>query len=219
MRMCLPRGMPRWPSMEAVRAVDSPQTKAPAPWLMRMSKLKPEPRMSSPSRLRSRAVLEGVAQALHGERVLVAHVDVALHGPVAGADGEGGDDHALDDAVRVALEHRAVHERARVALVGVADDVVLLARVGAAEAPLLAGREAGAAAAAQAARLDFVDHGLRVGGAEHLGQRRVAAVGQVVVERVRVDLAVEARARCAPAARRRGCPSRGQRARRSAGSL
>ena len=41
--------------MEAVKAVDSPQTKAPAPWLMRMSKLKPDPRRSSPNRLRSRA--------------------------------------------------------------------------------------------------------------------------------------------------------------------
>ena len=106
-----------------------------------------------------------MTQALDRERVLVAHVHVAFHRAVAGADGVGGDDHALDDAVRVALEHGAVHERARVALVGVADDVVLLAGVGAAVAPLPARGEAGAAAAAQAALLDFVDHGLRVGGA------------------------------------------------------
>ena len=54
-RMCLPRGMPRWPSMLAVRAVDSPHTKAPAPWLTMMSKSNPEPRMSWPSRPRCRA--------------------------------------------------------------------------------------------------------------------------------------------------------------------
>ena len=34
--------------------------------------------------------------------------------------------HALEQPVRVALDHRAVHERARVALVGVADQVFLL---------------------------------------------------------------------------------------------
>ena len=44
------RGVPRWPSMEASRAVSSPQTKAPAPNRISMSKLKPLPRMSAPSR-------------------------------------------------------------------------------------------------------------------------------------------------------------------------
>ena len=39
------RGMPRWPSMEWIKAVSSPQTKAPAPSLMVMSKSMPLPRM------------------------------------------------------------------------------------------------------------------------------------------------------------------------------
>ena len=76
--MCLPRGMPRLPSIDAVRAVDSPQTKAPAPWLMRMSKSKPESRMFAPEQAALARLLEGVTQPLDGERVLVAHVDVAL---------------------------------------------------------------------------------------------------------------------------------------------
>ena len=42
------RGMPRRLSMEAIRAVSSPQTKAPAPSLMWTAKSKPEPRMSLP---------------------------------------------------------------------------------------------------------------------------------------------------------------------------
>ncbi len=49
------RGMPRRPSIEAISAVSSPQTKAPAPRLIETSKPKPVPRMSSPSRPRSRA--------------------------------------------------------------------------------------------------------------------------------------------------------------------
>ena len=43
------RGSPSLPSSEAISAVDSPQTNAPPPRLMRMSKENPEPRMSSPS--------------------------------------------------------------------------------------------------------------------------------------------------------------------------
>ena len=46
-------GIPRFPSMEAVRAEPSPQTKAPAPLLMCIWKLKSEPRMLSPSSPRS----------------------------------------------------------------------------------------------------------------------------------------------------------------------
>ena len=45
----LTRGMPRLPSMEAVSALPSPQTKAPAPRLMCIRKEKPLPRMSPPS--------------------------------------------------------------------------------------------------------------------------------------------------------------------------
>ena len=43
------RGRPAWPSSEAMSAVSSPQTKAPAPSTSSMSKLKPRPRMFSPS--------------------------------------------------------------------------------------------------------------------------------------------------------------------------
>ena len=69
------------------------------------------------------------SQPLDRQRILGADVDVA----VRRADGVGADDHPLEDAVRVALEQRAVHERAGVALVGVADHVLRVARRGAAE--------------------------------------------------------------------------------------
>ena len=49
------RGSPRMPSMEASRAVSSPQTKAPAPMRISRSKLTPEPRISLPSRPAARA--------------------------------------------------------------------------------------------------------------------------------------------------------------------
>ncbi len=42
------RGRPEWPSSEAMSAVSSPQTKAPAPSMVSMSNVKPRPRTFSP---------------------------------------------------------------------------------------------------------------------------------------------------------------------------
>ncbi|OPZ46054.1 MAG: hypothetical protein BWY94_00921 [Actinobacteria bacterium ADurb.BinA094] len=124
-----------------------------------------------------------LGEALDGQRVLGAHVDVAL----VGADCPAADQHALDDRVRVALEDRAVHERAGVALVGVADEVldVALALVG--ELPLDAGREPGAAAAADARVGDLLDDLLLGHRRERRARRLVAAAGEVLVEALRVD--------------------------------
>ena len=93
-------------------------------------------------------------EALDGQRVLGADVDVAL----VRADGVGADDHAFEHRVRVAFEHGAVHERAGVAFVARCRGrtcVVALAR--GRKLPFQAGREAGAAAAAQAGGLHLVD--------------------------------------------------------------
>ena len=61
--------------------------------------------------------------------------------------------------MRVAFQHRAVHERSGVTLVSVADDVVFLTGIGAACAPLLSRGETRASASAQAAPLDLGDDG------------------------------------------------------------
>ena len=76
----------------------------------------------------------------------------------------------FEQAVRVALDDRAVHERAGVALVGVADQVLLVGRLLPGELPLLAGREAAAAAAAQAARSTMSQTSAGVMLAQRLGQ-------------------------------------------------
>ena len=64
--------------MECIRAVSSPQTNAPEPSRISMSKREAEPRMPSPSRPCSRACSMAVLQPLDGQRVLGPHVDVAL---------------------------------------------------------------------------------------------------------------------------------------------
>ena len=69
-------------------------------------------------------LLDGGLQPADGQRIFGAHVDEAL----VRAHRVGRDGHAFQHAVRIAFQHAAVHERAGVALVGVADDVFLRAR-------------------------------------------------------------------------------------------
>ena len=64
-------------------------------------------------------LLDGGLQALDGEGVFAAHVDVALVSP----DGITGDGHTFEYAVRIALQNAAIHECAGVAFIGVANDI------------------------------------------------------------------------------------------------
>ncbi len=86
-----------------------------------------------------------VLSAAQGVRILGAQIDVALRRPHRDAR----DGHALDERERVALHQHAVGEGARVAFVGIAGDVFLPGLLIEHRLPLDAGREGGAAAAAQ----------------------------------------------------------------------
>jgi hypothetical protein len=130
----------------------------------------------------------GHTQALQGQRILGPAVDVAL----VGADGPRADHHALEHGVRVALQDATVHERAGVSLVGVTQDVLLVALGLGGELPLEAGGEARAAAAAQAAHHDLLDDGLRRHLGERLGQGRISVVGYVLVYLFRRDASLVA---------------------------
>ncbi len=89
--------------------------------------------------------------------------------------------------MRVAFQGAAVHEGAGVAFVGVADDVFLVSRGLAAEAPFHAGQEAGPAAAAQPGLQDDLDD--LFGGIflQHLLNGLVAAAGDVFVDGIGID--------------------------------
>ena len=89
--------------------------------------------------------------------VLVAQVDVDL----GDAHRPGGDQHAFEEAVRIALEVVAVLEGAGLALVDVHRHQPRR-RLGAHDAPLAPGRKAGAAEAAQAGVLHRLDDRLDV---------------------------------------------------------
>ena len=121
---------------------------------------------------------------LHVEE-LAADVDV---GDLR-ADRVAADRAPLDQQVRVALHQHVILERARLALVGVAGDVLRLRRVLEDELPLQAGRESGAAAPAQPRRLHLLDDLVRLQ-RQRLAQSFVAArVLQIEVEREGVRLA------------------------------
>ena len=95
----------------------------------------------------------------HAERMRI--LDAQVHVALRRADRDARDRHALDQRERVAFHQHAVREGARVALVGIAGDVLLAGRLAQHGLPLDAGREGGAAAAAQARLQHFVDRRLR----------------------------------------------------------
>ena len=124
---------------------------------------------------------DGSLEGLGGERIFRAQVHDAGVRPRR----PGGDEHPLDQAEWVALHDEPVGEGAGVALVGVHHDVLLRRWRLPHGAPLDVGGEAGAAAPAQAARLDVGQE--RGGGAlEQRTERR-----GVVVERVAPAAALE----------------------------
>ena len=89
-------------------------------------------------------VVEGSLEDPGGDRILGAEVDVAFRR----AGGEAGNGHAFDQAVWIAFHEYPVRECAGVALVGVADDVLLLAGRIEHGSPLDVGWKPGAAPAA-----------------------------------------------------------------------
>ena len=133
-------------------------------------------------------LIDGDFQALDGDGILRAHIDIAL----AGADGIAADGHGFQHGMRVALQHGTVHKGARVALVGVTDHVFLIRLGGGGKLPLLARGETRAAAAAQAGLEHLADDLFGGHFGEHLGQRSVAVKGDVFIDVFGIDHAAVA---------------------------
>ena len=126
---------------------------------------------------------DGDVEAVDGQGIFGPAVDVA----VMGADGLGGDHHALQDSMGIRLENAAVHESARIALVGVAEYVLDVTGGLGCEFPLQSGRESGAAAAPQTGVQDFPDDVFRFHLGEGFGHSGVSVPGDVFLNFFRVD--------------------------------
>ena len=87
----------------------------------------------------------------------------------------------------IALEDRSVHKSARIALIGVADQVFRFATRLGRELPLEAGEEPGAAASSQARALDLIDDVLGGHGRQNLAQRLIAAAGDILFDILWID--------------------------------
>ena len=94
------------------------------------------------------------------------------------------------DVQRIGLQHAAVHERAGIAFVGVADEVAGLVGGLGGHGPFLAGGKSAAAAAAELRLRDFVDDPLRIALLEHFGQGLEAAVVEILFHALGIDHAV-----------------------------
>ncbi len=97
------------------------------------------------------------------------------------ADGVTPDRTAFDEQVRIAFHQEMILERSRLALVGVAGDIARLDLL-VDELPFHAGREAGAAAAAQTRGLHHVDNLIGCVGQRFL-ERVVSLVTEIEIER------------------------------------
>ena len=91
-------------------------------------------------------------QTFHRQRIFRADVNQTAFG----SDGVTADRHGFEHGAGVAFHDGAVHERARVAFVGVADDVFFIGLDARCDLPLQPGRETGAAAAADAGVENFL---------------------------------------------------------------
>ena len=125
---------------------------------------------------------DGTLHGAHRVGILRADIDVALGRP----DGEARDGHAFDQQEGIALHDHTVGIGARIAFVGVADDVLPVGGCIGHGFPLDAGGEARAAATAQA-RLDHRLDGRRLTDAPRLFQTAAAAMGAIVRQRQGID--------------------------------
>ena len=116
-----------------------------------------------------------------GVGILRAHIDVALRG----AYGQCGNGHAFDQHEGIALHGHAVREGARVALVGIADDVLLHCLRARHRLPLDTRRKRCTAAPAQA-RIDQRLHDGFGGHGDGVAQAVKTTIGLVVGQRARI---------------------------------
>jgi len=97
---------------------------------------------------------DGQVKSPDGQGILGTAIDVAL----VRADGIGGDGHALEDRVRVALQDGAVHEGTRVALIAIANQESFFFFLHIYSNPFRTGRKTSASTAPQAALCNLVDY-------------------------------------------------------------
>ncbi|OQC56119.1 MAG: hypothetical protein BWX54_01547 [Verrucomicrobia bacterium ADurb.Bin018] len=128
-------------------------------------------------------LVNGLAQARHRQRIFCAYIHIALRR----ADGERGNGHALNDAVRVAFQRTAIHVGARVAFIRVAQHIFHRARRPPREVPLHKRREACPPPPPQPGTFHFLNDLLGRERGQHFGQRGIAVPGHIFLDAFRIN--------------------------------
>jgi len=128
-------------------------------------------------------LFDGFAQPLDGQGVFGPGIDDAS----SGADGIAGYNHPLQHRVRISLQQAAVHECARVSLIGVANQVFYISRFLAGSVPLEPGGKAGSPAPFQTGNLDFLDYLLGGHLVKGFLEGLVPTTIYIVLDRFRID--------------------------------
>ena len=120
----------------------------------------------------------GNLQSLDGQRIFSANIDVSL----GRANRVGRDQHAFQHAMGIAFQHAAVHERAGIAFVRVADHKFLRSDGLRDRAPFQSGRISCPATPAQSALHHLLDYFDRSHLGESLNQRAISRGGDVLLD-------------------------------------
>jgi hypothetical protein len=122
---------------------------------------------------------------LHREGVLGTDIDESMRG----SHGKTRYCHAFHNSVRVAFQHAAIHECARITFVRVANDKLGAARRFGNCRPLQTGRKTRSTAASQPTANHLFYDSCRGHHSQCVVQRLISALGNVIFDTFRIDLA------------------------------
>ncbi len=128
-------------------------------------------------------LFDGSIQVVNSQRVFRANIDDSF----SRAHHVSADDHALEQRVRIALDFVAIHVRAGIAFIGIADDVFLVGLGFGEKFPFIASQVASTAAAAQLCGFDLLDDVFRPTIDQHFIKGLVAANSNVFFDVVWID--------------------------------
>ncbi|MBA7670976.1 hypothetical protein ES703_79125 [subsurface metagenome] len=129
------------------------------------------------------SLTKGNLDPMHSQRIFGTNIDIAI----TGTNGIGSDNHSLQYRVGVTLQDSAVHKGTRVTLIAVAYHIFGSPPGMAADFPLFPGRKASTTPPPQPGLFNPIYNFLRRR-PKHLYQRLIAAVSNVVLYLLRVDI-------------------------------
>ena len=128
-------------------------------------------------------LIDGNFQALYGDGIFSTDINI----PGIGSNRISGNGHRFQYGMRIAFQDGSIHERTRIAFIGIADDIFVAWRLICRKLPFHPGRKSATASAPQAGSLDLIDDLLRRHFRQRLAQRLIAITSDVLADFLRID--------------------------------